>query len=127
MDKSDRLERIASALAERGVKFVIIGGWAVEAQGYEMGYKTDDIDFTPDLGQRTSTASPQRCMTSTPKSESTTKACRSTTQANRWAKLESNPTSRPSRTLRSAKSQQNEATTRACGCVRVFAQVSRRT
>ena len=50
MDKSDRLERIASALAERGVKFVIIGGWAVEAQGYEMGYKTDDIDFTPDLG-----------------------------------------------------------------------------
>ena len=50
MDKSDRLERIASALAGRGVKFVIIGGWAVEAQGYEMGYKTDDIDFTPDLG-----------------------------------------------------------------------------
>ena len=52
MDKSDRLERIASALAERGVKFVIIGGWAVEAQGYEMGYKTDDIDFTPGPGGR---------------------------------------------------------------------------
>ena len=32
------------------MKFVIIGGWAVEAQGYELGYKTDDIDFTPDLG-----------------------------------------------------------------------------
>ena len=50
MDSSDRFERIASALAGRGVKFVIIGGWAAEAQGYEMGYKTDDIDFTPDLG-----------------------------------------------------------------------------
>ena len=50
MDKADRLERIAAALAKRGVKFVIIGGWAVEAQGYDLGYKTDDIDFTPDLG-----------------------------------------------------------------------------
>lgn len=50
MGKADRLERIAAALAERGVNFVVIGGWAVEAQGYELGYMTEDIDFTPDLG-----------------------------------------------------------------------------
>lgn len=50
MDEADRLERIAAIFAKRDVKFVIIGGWAVEAQGYELGYKTDDIDFTPDLG-----------------------------------------------------------------------------
>ncbi|MCY3961480.1 MAG: nucleotidyltransferase [bacterium] len=50
MDTADRLERIAATLADRGVNFVVIGGWAVEAQGYELGYKTEDIDFTPDLG-----------------------------------------------------------------------------
>lgn len=27
-----------------------IGAWAAQAQGYELGYRTDDIDVTPDLG-----------------------------------------------------------------------------
>lgn len=27
-----------------------IGGWAVQAQGFDLGYQTDDIGFTPDLG-----------------------------------------------------------------------------
>ena len=44
---SDGLLRIAAALACRRVDFVAIGGWAVEAQGYDLGYKTTDIDFTP--------------------------------------------------------------------------------
>lgn len=50
MDSADRLERIAAALVRRRVNFVVIGGWAVEAQGFSLGYKTNDIDFTPDLG-----------------------------------------------------------------------------
>lgn len=50
MDNADRLERIAAALVRRKVNFVVIGGWAVEAQGFSLGYKTNDIDFTPDLG-----------------------------------------------------------------------------
>lgn len=37
MDEADRLERIAAVFSKRDVKFVIIGGWAVEAQGYERG------------------------------------------------------------------------------------------
>ena len=49
MPGADHLERIAAALVSRGVNFVVIGGWALEAQGFDMGYKTTDIDFTPDL------------------------------------------------------------------------------
>lgn len=51
MDSSDRLEQIAAALVRRNVKFVVIGGWAIEAQGFSLGYKTNDIDLTPDLGE----------------------------------------------------------------------------
>ena len=29
------------------MRFVAIGGWAAEAQGYSLGYLTEDIDFTP--------------------------------------------------------------------------------
>ena len=43
------MDRIAAALARRGVNFVVIGGWAAEAQGLDLGYKTNDIDFTPDF------------------------------------------------------------------------------
>lgn len=34
-------------MARRGVKFVVIGGWAVQVQDYDLGYETEDIDFTP--------------------------------------------------------------------------------
>ena len=44
------LARIASALCRHKVDFVAIGGWAVEALGFDMGYKTTDIDFAPDFG-----------------------------------------------------------------------------
>lgn len=37
-------------MVRHGVNFVVIGGWAIEAQGFEFGYKTTDIDFTPYLG-----------------------------------------------------------------------------
>ena len=46
----ERLGQIAAALVRKGVNFVAIGAWAAEAQGYELGYRTEDIDFTPDLG-----------------------------------------------------------------------------
>lgn len=44
------LRQIAAALARRKVDFVVIGGWAAEALGFDMGYKTTDIDIAPDLG-----------------------------------------------------------------------------
>ena len=52
VDNHKRLGSIAAVLARRGVSFVAIGGWAVQAQGYELGYESEDIDFTPDLGPR---------------------------------------------------------------------------
>lgn len=42
-----QLGRIAAALARRGVRFVVIGGWAAQVQEYDLGYETEDIDFTP--------------------------------------------------------------------------------
>jgi len=44
------LARIAAALCRGKVDFVAIGGWAAEALGFDMGYKTTDIDIAPDLG-----------------------------------------------------------------------------
>lgn len=38
---------IAAALARREVRFVVIGGWAAQVQEYDLGYETEDIDFTP--------------------------------------------------------------------------------
>ena len=43
-----RLGRIACVLARHRVKFVVIGGWAAQAQDYDLGYETEDIDFTPE-------------------------------------------------------------------------------
>ena len=42
------LYRIAAVLSRHGVNFVVIGGWAAEAQGYDLGYLTQDIDVTPE-------------------------------------------------------------------------------
>lgn len=44
------LASIAAALCRRKVDFVAIGGWAAEAHGFDMGYKTTDIDLAADLG-----------------------------------------------------------------------------
>lgn len=46
-EPAERLALIAAALARRGVKFVAIGGWAAQVQDYDLGYETEDIDFTP--------------------------------------------------------------------------------
>lgn len=46
-EPAKRLALIAAALVRRGVKFVAIGGWAVQVQDYDLGYETEDIDFTP--------------------------------------------------------------------------------
>ena len=46
-EPAERLALIAAALARRGVKFVTIGGWAAQVQDYNLGYETEDIDFTP--------------------------------------------------------------------------------
>lgn len=45
---SENLDRIAAALVRHGVNFIVIGGWAVQAQNYDLGYLTQDIDFTPE-------------------------------------------------------------------------------
>lgn len=45
---SENLDRIAAALVRHGVNYVVIGGWAVQAQNYDLGYLTQDIDFTPE-------------------------------------------------------------------------------
>lgn len=37
-------------LARRGDSFVVVGGWAAQAQGLDLGHKTNDIGFTPGLG-----------------------------------------------------------------------------
>lgn len=46
-ETAERLSLIAAALARRGVRFVVIGGWAAQVQDYDLGYETEDIDFTP--------------------------------------------------------------------------------
>lgn len=46
---SEGLARIVAVFVRRKVNFVTIGGWAVQAQGFDLGYVTEDIDFTPDL------------------------------------------------------------------------------
>ena len=46
-EPAKRLALIAAALTRRGVRFVAIGGWAAQVQEYDLGYETEDIDFTP--------------------------------------------------------------------------------
>lgn len=41
-----RLARIPVALTRRGVEFIAIGGWAVQAQRLDLGL-TRDVDLTP--------------------------------------------------------------------------------
>ena len=41
------LDRIPAALVRRGVEFVVIGGWAVEQQRFQLGYASEDVDVTP--------------------------------------------------------------------------------
>lgn len=48
-DITELLARIAAVFVRHEVNFVVIGGWAVQAQGFDLGYETEDIDFTPDL------------------------------------------------------------------------------
>ena len=47
----DSLSRILAALIHRRVNFVVIGAWAIQAQDYELGYISDDLDLTPELGK----------------------------------------------------------------------------
>ena len=43
------LDRIAAALVKAGVKFVAVGGWAIETQMSKVPYPpTQDIDIAPD-------------------------------------------------------------------------------
>lgn len=41
------LEQIPAALARHGVQFIVIGGWAVQAQQFKLGYLSEDVDVTP--------------------------------------------------------------------------------
>ncbi len=41
----EALNRIAATLAAFGVRFVIVGGYALGIQNYDIGYRTDDIDM----------------------------------------------------------------------------------
>ena len=51
-----KLARIAQVLQHHDAQFVVIGGFAIEAQYPHLGYRTRDIDFTP----RTSAANLER-------------------------------------------------------------------
>lgn len=46
-DAFDRLSQIPAVLVRHSVEFVAIGGWAVQAQQLNLGYVTQDVDFTP--------------------------------------------------------------------------------
>lgn len=48
--QTDGLTRIVAALVHRQVNFVVVGAWAVHAQDYELGYVSEDLDLTPELG-----------------------------------------------------------------------------
>ena len=50
MHRSDfeKLARIAEVLQHHNAYFVVIGGFAIEAQYPHLGYRTRDIDFTPE-------------------------------------------------------------------------------
>ena len=42
---TDLLAHIVAAFVRRRVRFIAIGGWAAQSQGYDLGYETEDIDF----------------------------------------------------------------------------------
>lgn len=41
----EALDRIAATLADFGVRFVVVGGYALDVQDYDIGYRTEDIDM----------------------------------------------------------------------------------
>ena len=47
-EEQDSLDRIVVALVQHDVDFIAIGGWAVQAQQYDLGRVTYDIDVTPE-------------------------------------------------------------------------------
>ncbi|MDE0655543.1 MAG: hypothetical protein OXH58_03135 [Acidimicrobiaceae bacterium] len=46
--QQDPLDRIVVVLVHHNVDFIAIGGWAVQAQQYDLGRVTYDIDVTPE-------------------------------------------------------------------------------
>lgn len=44
----EALDRIAATLADFGVRFVVVGGYALDVQDYDIGYRTEDIDMAID-------------------------------------------------------------------------------
>ena len=49
--EQDPLDRIAAVLVHHRVDFVAIGGWAVQAQQYDLGRVTYDVDVTPEASR----------------------------------------------------------------------------
>ena len=50
-ERDANLDRIPAALVRRGVDFIAIGGWAVQAQRLDLGYATRDVDLTEGAAQ----------------------------------------------------------------------------
>ncbi|MCY4175608.1 MAG: hypothetical protein OXD37_04650 [Acidimicrobiaceae bacterium] len=50
-EEQGSLDRIVVALVQHDVDFIAIGGWAVQAQQYDLGRVTYDIDVTPERGR----------------------------------------------------------------------------
>lgn len=49
--EQDPLDRIVVVLVHHRVDFVAIGGWAVQAQQYDLGRVTYDVDVTPEASR----------------------------------------------------------------------------
>ena len=49
--QQDSLDRIVVALVQHDVDFIAIGGWAVQAQQYDLGRVTYDVDVTPEASR----------------------------------------------------------------------------
>ena len=47
-EEQDSLDRIVVVLVQHDVDFIAIGGWAVQAQQYDLGRVTYDIDVAPE-------------------------------------------------------------------------------
>lgn len=49
--QQDPLDRIVVVLVQHDVDFIAIGGWAVQAQQYDLGRVTYDVDVTPEASR----------------------------------------------------------------------------
>ena len=49
--QQDPLDRIVVVLVHHNVDFIAIGGWAVQAQQYDLGRVTYDVDVTPEASR----------------------------------------------------------------------------